>query len=590
MTTPHKIDTEYDLVFAGGGTTAIITATRLAAAFPALKILVLESGPTTEGRAEHTIPGNYVTHLAPDSKTMQSYTSEATPDLLGRALPVASARCIGGGSSLNFMLYNRPAPSDFDNWETEFGNVGWSSKDLVPLLKKAETYQLETSNDTHGTDGPLRVSLGGHIFDVGKQLLEIGPHFELDRPRGYGGSEFAQSDVNQFFQMPKWISKDGVRSDVAHHYLYGKNLRNLSVCDGCRVSRVVVEEGTATAVEYLFDKRVYPAAAQNLTVVKARKLVVVSAGTMGSSLILERSGIGSKEILGEAGVSVVENLPGVGENYQDHAAVFTPYFADPNVKTMDPLFRREPEAMAVALEEYHKQRTGLMATTGVDGVIKMRPHPDELADLGPEFKPYWDEMFAPNPDKPLFWFSATGGFVILGYPASRGHLHISSADPYAEPNFQGGYLSHPADVAALRWGYKKGRELMRRLPVYRGPLAAAHPQFPQSSAAAAWDSETSPVALDAPKFTYTAEDDAAIDLHTRAFMSTVWHSLGTCAMKPREQGGVVDSNLNVYGVKNLKVADLSIPPANVNSNTYSTAVAIGEKAAMIIAGELGGEL
>ncbi|KAF7319680.1 Alcohol oxidase [Mycena kentingensis (nom. inval.)] len=626
---PHEIAATYDLVFAGGGTTALITATRLAAAFPDLTILVLESGPTTRDKPEHTIPGNYMQHLRLRSTTMQFYPASPSPHLLGRSLVVPSGKCVGGGSSVNFMLYNRPAASDFDNWEREFVNAGWRAKDLIPLLQQAETYELDPPSDTHGFSGPLRVSFGGDVFDVGKQLLEIGPQFEQGRPRGYAGNEFAESDVNQFFHMPKWISKNsGTRSDVAHHYLYNKNVPNLWVLDGCRVNRVLTEfvfltaqrhicsanlsnplrNGIATGVEYLFDKRTYANAPQSLCTVTARRLVVVSAGAMGSPLILDRSGIGRRDVLARAGVDVVVELDGVGEGYQDHVAVFTPYLADPETRTMDPLFRREPEETAAALVQYTESVTGLMATNGVDGVIKMRPLPDELPDLGPVFKEYWDKALGPYPDKPLFWFCATGGLpipdqpglpptkytcagVFLGYPASRGHLHIASTDLYADPDFDGGYLSHPADVAALRWGYKKGRELMRRLPAYRGPFLPAHPQFPAGSAAAwAADGEAGPVAIDAPTFVYTEEDDAAIDLHTRALATTVWHSMGTCAMKPRENGGVVDSKLNVYGVRNLKVADLSIAPSNVNANTYSTAIAIGEKAAVIIAQELGGEI
>ncbi|KAK0432723.1 GMC oxidoreductase-domain-containing protein [Armillaria borealis] len=151
-----------------------------------------------------------------------------------------------------------------------------------------------------------------------------------------------------------------------------------------------------------------------------------------------------------------------------------------------------------------------------------------------------------------------------GYPASRGQLHITSDDIYAHPDFDSGFLSHPADVAALRWGYKKGRELIRRLGVYRGPLAPAHPQFAAGSAAAAALAENGPVALDAPKITYSKEDDEAISANVRNFVATTWHSLGTCPMKPREQGGVINNDLNVYGTTGLKIADFSIAPANVN--------------------------
>ncbi|KAJ7758182.1 GMC oxidoreductase-domain-containing protein [Mycena maculata] len=604
MTSPHSIPAEYDLIFAGGGTAACVTASRLATAFPDLKILVLESGPTTKDKKQHIQPGQYLTHLAPTSQTMQFYTSQPSEYIAGRSLVVPSGRCIGGGSSVNFMLYNRPAASDLDDWETEFGNVGWSSKELIPLFQKFETYEIDPKKPKHGSDGPLKVSFGGETLDTTKSFMELGPKFEKDRPWSDEGHGFDVASINVFFPMPKFISSDGRRSDVAHHYIYNKNWKNLSVLDGCRVTRVVIEDGIATGVEYLFDERVYPTAPQDIRTVKARKLVIVSAGTMGSPLILERSGIGRKDVLDKAGIPVISELPGVGENYQDHPFYVAPYIADPATTTIDPLFRREPETLNRLLKQWEKDGTGLMGANGADSAIKMRPHPEELEELGPDFTKYWNDVLANKPDKPLFWLSALGGLptdqsalpptnfmpsgCILAYPASRGYLHISSTDPYATPDFDSGYLTNPGDAAALRWGYKKGRELIRRLPAFRGAFLPAHPQFSQDSSAAL--TETGPVPFDAPRLVYSAADDKVIDDNLRQSVQTAWHSLGTCAMKPLEMGGVVDSQLNVYGVKRLKIADLSIPPSNVNSNTYSTAVVIGEKAAVIIAEEFGGHI
>ncbi|KAF7326370.1 hypothetical protein MVEN_02623400 [Mycena venus] len=526
MASPHTVQAEYDLVFAGGGTTACITASRLATAFPGLSILVLESGPTTKDKKEHIQPGQFITHLAPASKTMQFYASQASEHVGGRSVVVPSGRCIGGGSSVNFMLYNRPAASDFDAWEKDYGNVGWSAKDLIPMLQKAETYEIDPMRATHGSNGPLKVSFGGSPI---ANALNV-------------------ESINAFHAMPKWISSDGRRSDVAHRYIYQKHIANLSVFDGCLVNRVVIENGVAVA----------------------RKLVIVSGGAMGSPLILERSGIGRKDVLQRAGIPVVVEIPGVGENYQDHALIITPSLMDPAVESLNPLFRGDPETWAKALEQWEEDGSGLLGNNGFDGPLFL------LGVIAVMLK---DQSLLPRLN-----YMCTGSF--LGYPESRGHVHIESSDPYAAPNFLAGFLSSPIDVAALRWAYKKGRELTRRLPSFRGAFDMGHPQFSHNSPAALKD--TAPVSLEAANIVYTAEDDLAIDTYMRQNVETAWHSLGTCAMKPFDQGGVVDSQLNVYGVKNLKVADVSIPPSNVNSNTYSTAIAIGEKAAAIIAHELGG--
>ncbi|KAF8917220.1 alcohol oxidase-like protein [Mucidula mucida] len=604
---PHLIDNEYDLVFAGGGTAACITASRLAADFPDLRILVLECGPTTEDKLAHIQPGQYLTHLAPHSKTMQFFESLPSQHVAGRRVVVPSARCIGGGSSTNFMLYNRPSASDFDDWEVEFGNAGWAARDMIPLLEKAETYEIDPAKSTHGSDGPLKVSFGGEALDIGMEFIKLGPKFEKDRPFGDEGNGLNVASINTFFQMPKWISSNGRRSDVPHNYaVYNSTSKNLYVLDGCLVNRVIVSDGIATGVEYIFDKRVYENAPQDIRTVKARKLVVVSAGAMGSPQILERSGIGRKEVLKKAGIPLIAELDGVGENYQDHAFLVTLYLADADATTFDSVFRGEPETWSRLLAQWEKDGTGLMPANGVDGAIKMRPRAEELAELGPEFQEHWDRFFASKPDKPLFWLSALGGgilqsscrpvgapasqlYVFGGYPASRGYIHVSSSDPYAPPDFNAGFLSNYADVVALRWGYKKGRELIRRMSMFRGALVPAHPLFTAGSDPAESLGESKPVSLDAPKIVYSAEDDKAIDDNARQFVGTTWHSLGTCAMKPLDQGGVVDNKLNVHGVKRLKVADLSIPPSNVNAITYSTAVAIGEKAALIIAGELGAQ-
>ncbi|KAG8730877.1 hypothetical protein FRC12_020026, partial [Ceratobasidium sp. 428] len=172
------------------------------------------------------------------------------------------------------------------------------------------------------------------------------------------------------------------------------------------------------------------------------------------------------------------------------------------------------------------------------------------------------------------------------YPVSKGHVYITSADPYAAPDFKTGYLDEKADVAVHIWAYKQGREVARRMPSFRGECAALHPKFPEGSAATCASAD-GPFPLEAEDIVYTAEDNVAIEAFMRETTNTTWHSIATVPMKPKEQGGCVDGRLNVYGTTNLKVADLSILPSNVGANTNSTALLVGEKAAMLIAEDLG---
>jgi alcohol oxidase len=177
--------------------------------------------------------------------------------------------------------------------------------------------------------------------------------------------------------------------------------------------------------------------------------------------------------------------------------------------------------------------------------------------------------------------------TFTAYPYSRGHMHITGPSHDSPLDFNVGYFTDKDDIDLKKqiWAYKRQREIIRRTAFYRGELAAGHPNFPAGSAAAPIEGLEEPLS-DVEDLVYSKEDDAAIEQWLRGNVNTTWHSLGTCKMAPREQNGVVDASLNVYGVKGLKVADMSIPPENVGGNTNSTALAIGEKAADIILSEL----
>ena len=174
------------------------------------------------------------------------------------------------------------------------------------------------------------------------------------------------------------------------------------------------------------------------------------------------------------------------------------------------------------------------------------------------------------------------------YPFSRGHIHITSPNIDDPVDFEAGFFADPGqlDVKKHMWMYKKQRELIRRMPSYRGEMAKLHPPFSSESAAACRKFDAA-LSQDVPDIEYSSEDDAVLEKWLRENVSTTWHSLGTCKMLPRDQMGVVDATLSVYGVRGLKVADLSIAPRNVAANTNNTALAVGEKAADIFIKELG---
>ncbi len=182
-----------------------------------------------------------------------------------------------------------------------------------------------------------------------------------------------------------------------------------------------------------------------------------------------------------------------------------------------------------------------------------------------------------------------GQYITMGtytaYPFSRGSIHITDKENVIDGyEFDTGFLNAPSDLKKQLWAYKMSREIARRLPYFQGELELGHPKFPAGSKAALTNGS---LGGDVKDIEYSEEDDRAIEDWIRGNLNTTWHSLGTCAMKPKEDGGVVDGSLNVYGTTGLKVADLSMVPENVGANTNNTALAIGERAAAIIGEELG---
>lgn len=238
----------------------------------------------------------------------------------------------------------------------------------------------------------------------------------------------------------------------------------------------------------------------------------------------------------------------------------------------------------------------------IDISAKLRPTDAEVKALGPEFEKDWKADFANVPQRPLMLCGVVSAFLAdpslvepgqyftmgnyTAYPYSRGSIHITDKEnPVDGYDFDAGFLNHPSDLKKQLWAYKMQREICRRLPYYKGELELGHPKFKEGSKAALFSGED--MSGEIKDIEYSKEDDEAIEEWIQGNLNTTWHSLGTCAMREREKGGVVDKDLNVYGTQGLKVADLSMVPENVGANTNNTALVVGEKAAVIIGRELG---
>ncbi|KIJ56938.1 GMC oxidoreductase [Sphaerobolus stellatus SS14] len=619
---------EVDVIVAGGGPAGCVVAGRLAYADPNLQVMLIEGGANNKDDPWVYRPGVYVRNMQRDGineKATFYVDTMASSHMRGRKSIVPCANILGGGSSINFQMYTRASASDWD----DFKSPGWTTAELIPLMKRLENYQKAANNDTHGFDGPIAISNGGAITALANDFLRasdaIGIPYsddiqDLDTAHG---SEIWAKYVNRH---------TGRRSDAATAYVHSvmDTQTNLHLRCNARVNRVIFEGNKAVGVAYVPARNRAHKGQLLETIVKARKYVVVSSGTLGTPQILERSGLGDAKLLKELGIPVVSDLPGVGEQYQDHYTTLSIYRVSNESFTLDDFLRGDKETQDRIFSQWEvTPEKAALSSNAIDAGFKIRPTEEELKEMGPEFNDLWNRYFKDKPDKPVMFGSIVSGayadhtllppgkymtmFQYLEYPASRGRIHISSADPYKEPSFDSGFMNNKADFAPIRWSYKVTREVARRMDAFRGELTSHHPHFHPASPAACldidiktakeiypngftvgihmgtWHRATEP--YDASKvhenITYSAEDDKAIDDWIADHVETTWHSLGTCAMKPRAEGGVLDPKLNVYGTQNLKVCDLSLCPDNLGTNTYSSALLCGEKGADLLAEELG---
>ncbi|KAI0024955.1 alcohol oxidase-like protein [Xylariomycetidae sp. FL0641] len=585
---------EVDVIIAGGGTAGCIVASRLADAAPGLSILLIEHGPDSAGNPLVRHPLLWRANLAPQSGTNIYYVAKEESQLSGRGIPVATGGILGGGSSINLSIYTRPQAVDYDAWNMP----GWSAQDLLPFINKSETYHGEGKIEHHGQHGPIQISSGPFCQKEAERDF-ISAVARVGYPEVRDLQDLHTS--KGVSHCLKYVSADGRRQDVAHTYIHprlqdGKH-DNLHVLVESQVTKVLFDDvmKRATGVEYRANPAIQKDASQQGTrEIKARKLVVLSCGALGNPGILERSGVGHPEVLERAGVPVIASVTGVGQGYQDHQVISYHYKSSiPKEDTSDAGFADFPAGLERLLQSNDKT----LGWNGFDASSKIRPSEAEVNALGPEFRRAWERDFKNVPQKPLSSMIMSTGFAgdprivpqgsyfSLGlynaYPYSRGHVHITGPRPDDPADFETGFLADDdqLDLKMHIWAYKKQREVARRMGICLGEAEGQTPRFASDSKAAVAEPA---LAGDEHWMKYSADDDAAIGDWVRENITTCWHGLGTCKMAPTGDEGVVDEKLNVHGLQGLKVADLSIAPGNVSSNTHNTALMIGEKAADII--------
>ncbi|KAI1326782.1 GMC oxidoreductase [Xylariaceae sp. FL0255] len=589
---------EVDVIVIGGGSAGCIIASRLSDAFPQMPILLIEGGDSNANVPSLTHPAMLMSNLAPDSKYNIYYKAGASDQVAGRELVVPAGNVLGGGSSVNLMVYTRPARSDFDSWPTP----GWSADEMLGYMNKAETYLGPNNGGLHGRDGPIHISgsrfRSSRLEDDFINAANAAGWSEVQDLQTLDGTSAGNVGIQRAM---RYVDLQGRRQDTAHQYLFPRiedgDHPNLHVLLQSKVARVVFAGQRAVGVEYQSNQGLSEDEHDASRIVKARKMVVVSCGALGSPLVLERSGIGDPGILRAAGIPVVANVPDVGKHYQDHHMMTYCYKS-----SLEPEQTVDAIASGRAnLQDLIRRDEPILGWNSVDAYCKLRPRVADVPGLGLAFEKKWREEYQNRPDRPLMLVSLAGGFpgdhnripegqyfciaAFSGYPLSRGEIHITGPNLECQPKFHTGFFTDPNDVDVKKhvWMYKTQREIVRRMKVFRGELAGSHPEFPPGSQAT-WAAV--PVQDPVSPVQYDEQDEVAIENWIRGNVGTTWHSLGTCRMSTVREGGVVDPNLNVYGVEGMKVADLSISPSNLGCNTNSVALAIGEKAADIFIREL----